>query len=82
MFYKFSEKPSVAFLLAPFSTVPPSLKSENGPSCVLLLAESVWLLWLIPSSDTYVVHFLPQILMGKTLQSHSLQKAWPPGEKA
>lgn len=39
MFYKFSEKPSAAFLLAPFSTVPPSLKSENGPSCVLLLAE-------------------------------------------
>lgn len=32
--------------------------------------------------NTNVVHFLPQILMGKTSQSHWLQRAWPPGEKA
>ena len=56
--------------------IPWRAQGESGPSRALLLLE-------MDLDARFMFLFFPcQIPMGKTLQSHWLQRAWPPGEKA
>lgn len=56
--------------------IPWRAEGKSGPSRALLLLE-------MDLDPRFMSLFFPcQIPMGKTLQNHWLQRAWPPGEKA